>query len=57
MGFSWQVYWGGLPFPLPGGLTWQLWANELGQTLEDSEGQRSVACYSPWGREESDMAR
>ena len=25
------------------------------QTLEDSEGQRSLACCSPWGLKESDM--
>ena len=25
------------------------------QTLEDSEGQRSLACCSPWGQKESDM--
>ena len=25
------------------------------QALEDSEGQRSLACCSPWGHKESDM--
>ena len=25
------------------------------QTLGDGEGQRSLACCSPWGRKESDM--
>ena len=25
------------------------------QTLGDSGGQRSLACYSPWGHKESDM--
>ena len=28
---------------------------ELGQTLGDGEGQRGLACYSPWGRKELDM--
>ena len=28
---------------------------EFEQALGDSEGQRSLACYSPWGRKESDM--
>ena len=27
----------------------------LGQTPGDGEGQRSLACYSPWGHKESDM--
>ena len=27
---------------------------ELGQTPEDGEGQRGVACCSPWGRKELD---
>ena len=27
---------------------------ELGQTPGDGEGQGGLACYSPWGREESD---
>ena len=30
--------------------------HELGQTLRDGEGQRSLACRSSWGREGSDMA-
>ena len=29
--------------------------HELGQTLGDAEGQGSLVCCSPWGREESDM--
>ena len=28
---------------------------ELEQTQRDSEGQRSLECYSPWGCKESDM--
>ena len=28
---------------------------ELGQTLGDGEGQRGLACYSPWGHKELDM--
>ena len=28
--------------------------HELGQTQGDGEGQRSLACCSPWGRKESD---
>ena len=34
---------------------WHHWFNELGQTLGDGEGQGSLACCSPWSREESDM--
>ena len=36
---------------------WRLWFNghEFGQTLGDGEGQGSLACCSPQGREESDM--
>ena len=30
--------------------------HELGQTLGDGEGQRGLACCSPWGRKESDTA-
>ena len=29
--------------------------HEFEQTLRDSEGQRSLACCSPWGGKESDM--
>ena len=29
--------------------------NESEQTPGDGEGQESLACYSPWGRKESDM--
>ena len=29
--------------------------HELGQTLGDGEGQRSLVCYSLWGLEESDV--
>ena len=28
---------------------------EFEQALGDSEGQGSLACYSPWGHKESDM--
>ena len=36
---------------------WHHWLNGHGfeQTLEDSEGQGSLACCSPWGLKESDM--
>ena len=34
----------------------QLNGREIGQTLGDSEGQGGLACCSPWGRKESDMA-
>ena len=30
--------------------------HEFEQTLGDSEGQRSLACCSPWGCKKSDMA-
>ena len=30
--------------------------HEFEQVLEDGEGQESLACYSPWGHKESDMA-
>ena len=35
---------------------WHHWlkGHECEQTLGDSEGQRSLACCSPWGRIESD---
>ena len=35
---------------------WNHWLNahEFEQTLGDSEGQGSLACFSPWGRKESD---
>ena len=29
--------------------------HEYEQTAGDSEGQGTVACFSPWGRKESDM--
>ena len=29
--------------------------HESEQTLGDSEGQRSLVCYSPWGHKELDM--
>ena len=37
---------------------WHHWLDgrEFEQTLEDSEGQRSLACYSSWGLKESDTA-
>ena len=36
---------------------WHHWCNghELGKAQGDGEGQRSLACCSPWGREESDI--
>ena len=34
----------------------QLNEHEFEQTLGDSEGQGSMACCSPWGRKELDMA-
>ena len=30
---------------------------EFEQTQGDSEGQGSLACYSPWGHKESDMTK
>ena len=33
----------------------QLSGHEFEPTLGDSEGQRSLVCYSPWGGKESDM--
>ena len=33
----------------------QLSGHGFEQTLGDSRGQRSLACYSPWGHKESDM--
>ena len=33
----------------------QFSGHELGQTSGDAEGQRSLACHSPWGHKESDM--
>ena len=35
----------------------QLNGHEFEQALEDSEGQGSLACYSPWGHKESDTGR
>ena len=32
----------------------QLNGHEFEQTLEDSEGQRRLMCYSSWGQKESD---
>ena len=31
--------------------------HELEQTPGDGEGQRHLACYSPWGRKESGMTQ
>ena len=31
--------------------------HELGQTLEDGEGQGSLVCYSSWSHEESDTTQ
>ena len=38
-------------------MRWQHWLNghEFEQALGDGEGQRSLACCSPWGRKELDM--
>ena len=37
------------------GITWKRSdGHESGQTLGDSEGQRSLVCCSPWGHKESD---
>ena len=30
-------------------------AHELGQSLGDGEGRAGLACYNPWGQEESHM--
>ena len=35
----------------------QLNGHEFEQTPEDSEGQGSPACCSPWGHKESDMTK
>ena len=37
------------------GWHYQLNGHEFVQTLGDSEGQRSLACCSPWDRKESDV--
>ena len=36
---------------------WQhrFYGHEFEQALGDGDGQRSLACYSPWVRKESDM--
>ena len=34
-----------------------LYGHEFDQALGDSEGQGSLACCSPWDREELDMAQ
>ena len=31
--------------------------HEFEQALKDSGGQRSLACYSPWGHKESDVTQ
>ena len=36
------------------GITDSMDKHEFEQTPEDNEGQGSLACYSPWGRKESD---
>ena len=33
----------------------RLTGREVEQTLEDDEGQGSLACCSPWGHKESDI--
>ena len=43
------------PIPIPPPWHHQLNGHESEQTWGDSEGQGSLACYSPWGRKESDM--
>ena len=35
-------------------MAWLLNGHEFKQTLGDVEGQGSLACFSPWGRKESD---
>ena len=65
MRFSWQIYWGGLPFSPPVEkrvpedemARWHHQCNrhELGQTPGDDEGQRGLACCSPRGCKESDI--
>ena len=35
----------------------QINAHESEQTLGDSEGQGSLACYNPWGCKESDTTQ
>ena len=30
---------------------------EFEQTLGDGEGQKSLGCYTPWGRKELDMTQ
>ena len=35
-------------------MTSQYSGHELGQILEDGEGQRGLACCSPWGHKELD---
>ena len=37
------------------GWHYQLSGHGLEQTLGESEGQRCLACCSPWGHKESDM--
>ena len=37
-------------------MTEQVNGHESEQTLGDSEGQESLACYSPWSCKESDVA-
>ena len=37
------------------GIMSKLNGHEFGQTPGDSEGQGSLACYSPWGCREWDM--
>ena len=70
MEFSKQECWSGLPFPSPRDLpdpgveprSPALQADALpseppggGHTLDNSEGEGSLACYSPWAQKESDM--
>ena len=58
MGFSWQEYWSGLPFPPPVIMVryhHQLNEHEFEQTPGDSEGQGSLVCCNPWGHKEADV--
>ena len=37
--------------------SYRLNGHEFEQTLGDSEGQRRLTCYNPWGRKESDNSK
>ena len=38
-------------------IQYQFNGHEFEQTRGDTEGQRSLACYSPWGHKESDRTQ